>query len=300
MDLAHALRWDRDGRDWPHRECSHFVTAGGRRWLVQRMGRGPVALLIHGTGASVHSWRAVMPLLSRGFTVVAMDLPGHGFTDGAANADLSLVGMARSVHMLVQALGLDVDLIVGHSAGAAVGARMVLDGHVAPRLLVAVNGAFFPLAGVAGVLFPAVARVMAVTPWAARWFARRTWEPDAVKRLIAGTGSTLDPYGIALYGRLMRDPAHTAGALAMMAQWELRPLAHDLANWRTPLGLIVGARDRAVSPDDAERLRRLLPASTACSKVVLQDAGHLAHEERPVDVAQWIGALWAVGGASTC
>ena len=33
------LDWDRDGGDWPNREASRFVTAGGLRWHVQELGQ---------------------------------------------------------------------------------------------------------------------------------------------------------------------------------------------------------------------------------------------------------------------
>ena len=288
MSAPHALRWDTDGRDWPHRESSEFVQAAGLRWLVQQVGSGPVALLVHGTGASAHTWRDLMPLLGGSYRVVAMDLPGHGFTGGGDTAPLSLPGMARALAQLVRAMGLQVELVVGHSAGAAIGARMVLDNEVQPASLVAINGAFFPFSGWAGVVFPPMARAMAATPWAARWFARRTWDPAVVERLIGGTGSKLPPHGLALYGRLLRDPGHAAGALAMMAQWDLRPLQRDLARWTTPLALIVGAADRAVSPDESERLRRLIPASTPCTLDVLPRLGHLVHEEDAARVAELI------------
>jgi magnesium chelatase accessory protein len=274
-----------DGVAWPHRAASTLVQAGHLRWHVQRMGRGPVALLIHGTGASTHSWRRLMPVLARHYSVVAMDLPGHAFTGTPPARQMSLPGMAQAVVALVQALALDVELVVGHSAGAAIGARAVLDGALAPRALVAINGAFLPLAGVPGVLFPPVARLMAATPLAAQLFARRRWDRAAVERLIRGTGSTLDDEGLALYGALVRDPRHAAGALAMMARWYLRPLAHDLARRRTPHAMIVGADDRAVPPADAQRVRRLLPAGLACSVSVLPRAGHLVHEERADEVA---------------
>ena len=84
---------------------------------------------------------------------------------------------------------------------------------------------------------------------------------------------------------LVRDPRHAAGALAMMAHWDLRPLAHDLARLRTPLAMLVGADDRAVPPAQARRVRRLLPAGLACSVSVLPRAGHLVHEERADEVA---------------
>ena len=284
-----ALAWERDGRDWPQREASRFVQAGGLRWHVQQMGEQgakPVALLIHGTGASTHSWRGLMPLLAREFCVVAMDLPGHAFTDTpAAAAGLSLPGMANAVAALAGVLGLEVALVVGHSAGAAIAARAVLDGALAPSALVAINGAFLPLAGLPGLLFPPVARLMAATPLASQLFARRSWDAAAVERLVGGTGSRLDAHGLALYGQLVRDPRHAAGALGMMARWDLRPLAHDLARLQTPLTLIVGANDRAVPPRDARRVREIVPASTSCSIDTVRGAGHLVHEERPAEVS---------------
>jgi magnesium chelatase accessory protein len=292
MELNQAVAWEREGRSWPHRDASRFVQSGGLRWLVQQMGDGPVALLLHGTGSSTHSWRGVMPALARTFTVVAMDLPGHAFTDGARHRDLSLEAMAGAVGALVDTLGVEVAMVVGHSAGAAIGAQLALQRRVQPRLLVAINGAFFPLPGLAGVVFPPVARLMAATPWASRLFARRNWDTPAVERLIHGTGSSLDAQGVALYGRLLRDPEHAAGALGMMSQWDLHALDRALRELRTPLCLIVGGRDRVISPAEASRLCRLIPASTPREVQTLPDAGHLVHEEQPDWVARRIECAW--------
>lgn len=280
-----ALDWPRDGANWPHREASRFVQAGGLRWHVQRLGAGPVALLIHGTGASTHSWRGLMPVLARHFTVLAMDLPGHAFTGTPPAPQLSLPGMAGLLARLIDALDVDVDLLIGHSAGAAIAARLVLDGRVTPQALVAINGALLPLAGWPGLLFPPVARVMAATGLAPQFFARRNWDRQAVQRLIGGTGSTLDADGLALYGRLLRDADHAAGALGMMARWDLKPLAPDLARLDTPLTQLVGSNDKAVPPGDAQRVRALLPADNAGAVHVLRGGGHLVHEERPGEVA---------------
>lgn len=286
--MRRKLDWARDGAAWPHHGASRFVDAGGLRWHVQCQGSGPVAVLVHGTGASVHSWRHLMPLLAERCTVVAMDLPGHAFTESPHARRLSLPAMAEAVAALIQTMNLRVDIVVGHSAGAAIAARMVLDGACTPRLLVALNGAFLPLAGLPGLVFPPVARALATTKLAPQWFAGRQWDRDAVMRLIGGTGSTLDEDGLSLYGALVRDPQHGAGALGMMARWDLRPLQADLRRLRTPLALIVGARDRAVPPADARRVQRLLPADTGSRLDVIAGAGHLVHEEAPVAVAQAI------------
>ena len=81
--LYPALDWLAMHNRWPHASCSQFVRSAHMRWHVQTMGSGPVALLLHGTGASTHSWRNVMPLLAQRFQVVALDLPGHGFSSAA-------------------------------------------------------------------------------------------------------------------------------------------------------------------------------------------------------------------------
>jgi magnesium chelatase accessory protein len=284
--LTERLVWERDGRDWPLRESSRFVQAGGLRWHVQQLGQGPVLLLLHGTGASTHSWRDFAPLMARHFTVVAPDLPGHAFSEAAPAARMSLPGMSAALAALVDALGLDVALCIGHSAGAAIAARMVLDARLKPDALVSINGAFLPLGGLPGLLFPPVARLMAATPLASRLFAWRASERTAVERLIDGTGSTLDAAGVDLYARLVRDARHAAGALAMMAQWDLRPLLRDLPALQTPLVLLAGANDRAVPPEQAHRVHALLPRAVALAPIVLPRIGHLAHEEQPAEVAR--------------
>ena len=64
--MGDRLHWETDGAAWPHREASRFVVAGGCRWHVQVMGAvdAPALWLLHGTGASSHSWRALLPLLA--------------------------------------------------------------------------------------------------------------------------------------------------------------------------------------------------------------------------------------------
>ena len=275
--------WARDGRDWPHRSSSRFVHAGGLRWHVQRMGKGPACLLVHGTAASTHSWRGLAPLLAARFTVVAPDLPGHGFTETPAVERLGLDGMADALAALAGELGLAPELVVGHSAGAAILAQLCVSGRLQPRRLVSLNGALLPFGGAAGVLFSPMARVVAGLPFLPAMVSWRARQPAAVRRLIASTGSTIDAEGVALYGRLLAHPGHIAAVVQMMARWDLRSLEPALPGLRTPVTLVVGGRDKAVPPRDAERLAGLIPASDV---VRLPGLGHLAHEEDPAAAAR--------------
>ena len=274
-----------DAADWPNREYSRRVDCGALHWHVQMAGKGPPMLLVHGTGASAHSFRDLIPRLAVRFTVVAPDLPGHGFTRGATDDDLSLPGMARALTRLLRVLGVRPVVVVGHSAGAAVLARMVLDCSISPRLLVGLNAALLPLQGLAGQLFLPAARLLAGNPLVPRLFAWHAAGHALAATMLRGTGSIIDERGVDLYARLMRSPRHVAGVLRMMASWDVAEIAVRLPDLRCPVALLVGTADRTVDPGQAERLRERVPGAEVRH---LQGLGHLAHEERPAEVADWL------------
>jgi magnesium chelatase accessory protein len=293
--------WQREGPSWPHHERSRFVTAAGQRWHVQQWPapapRAPTLLLLHGTGASTHSWRALAPLLAQQAGVITVDLPGHGFSGparrGAHGDGATLPGMARGVRALLAALGAMPDWLLGHSAGAAIAARMALDGPAGLQGIVSLNGALLPLHGLAGQLFSPMARLLALNPLVPRFFAWRAGDPVALRRLVASTGSTLDAEGEALYRRLVSDPDHVTGALAMMARWDLDALQAALPRLAVPLHQIVGERDRTVPPADTTRVQQLLPPQALGHLNMLAGLGHLAHEEQPRAVVELLLGLLA-------
>lgn len=282
------LNWARDGADWPNREHSAFIDAGGLRFHVQVMGQGPVALLLHGTGASGHSFRDLAPALAANYTVIVPDLPGHGFTATPPSPRMALDPMANAVAALLRALGAQPVLVAGHSAGAAIAARMALDGHIAPRRMISLNGALLPLPGFTGAFYGSMAKMMALMPAMPWFFALNAEDQAAVSRMVESTGSRIDPRGLSLYRRLLRNPVQMSNVLGMMANWDLDQLAAELPDLKTPLVMIVGEADRAVPPKLAEKVARMVPGTRVFRQLGL---GHLSHEEDPRGTADLIHML---------
>ena len=289
--MATYLDWRTDGADWPNREASRFVTAAGLTWHVQVMGQGPALLLLHGTGASTHSWRDVMPRLAAHFTVIAPDLPGHAFTNPAGKQSLSLPGMAAAVALLLLELKLDPVRAAGHSAGAAILVRMAVERLFAPADIVSFNGAFFPVSGVAGQFFSPLAKAVAGASLLQRMFARMA-DKKAVDRLLRDTGSVISEEGVLLYQRLFSNEGHVAGTLGMMAAWDLHWVSQDLRNLGAPLYLVRALKDRTIQPADAEKAAKLTPKGII---IDMPGLGHLAHEEDPAAAAAIIAAPDAAG-----
>ncbi len=281
--------WEQERPTWPHHETSCFVEAAGIRWHVQRMGQGVPLLLVHGTGASTHSWRDVMPLLARRFSVIAVDLPGHAFTDPLSPARTSIEGISEALTALLHALRVSPVYCVGHSAGAVILCKMVLEQHIRPRRIISLNGAFLPLGGAAGRVFAPLVSLLANNPGVARLVAPGAHRARAaVIRLLARTGSTLDEEGVELYARLVRKSRHVAGALRMMGNWRLHDFQASMPKITVPMTLIVGANDLMVPPHQAVIVQRSAKQVTVRC---LEGLGHLAHEERPALIADEIVAV---------
>jgi magnesium chelatase accessory protein len=277
--------WDDEKSSWPNHDLSRFVAAGGIRWHVQQAGIGPALLLIHGTGASTHSWRDLIPILAQHYTVLALDLPGHAFTDSVDAAQSSIRGISNLLAALLQELRFAPEYCVGHSAGGVILCQMALLHLIDPRVIVSINGAFLPLRGLPGMAFSWIAKLFVSNRLVPRLLARRAADPVKVQRVLAGTGSNIDAECLGLYTRLVREPRHLTGTLRMLSNWNLYEFERDLPGLSTPLVLIVAENDRTVPPQQATTIQQRVANVRIVSLPAL---GHLAHEEAPAVLAAQI------------
>jgi magnesium chelatase accessory protein len=273
--------------DWPGRTHSRFVEHGALRWHLQQRGQGPLVLLVHGTGGATHSWEPCAEALATSHTVLAVDLPGHGFTTrapstGGGDQALSLQGMAAALGGLLRALELAPTLVAGHSAGVAVLMQLALDGYIAPARIVGFNPALVPPPQLyVSLLAPILGAIVETDAMAqgGAWLARAT---GAVDLMLSSSGSTLTAEQLARYRWLCERPEHVHAALTMMSRWDLPQLLRDAHGLRVPLELIGGTRDRWVPSQALARTVDRIPMA----RFDTVDAGHLIPDERPEVVVE--------------
>lgn len=82
------------------------------------------ALFVHGAGGSHLTWRSQLEDLSDRFRIIAVDLPGHGLSEGEGESTIS--AYAACVVALMESLGLENVALGGHSMGGGVALEIAL------------------------------------------------------------------------------------------------------------------------------------------------------------------------------
>jgi magnesium chelatase accessory protein len=278
------MDWIRDLPTWPNASASKRISCAPHRWHVQIIGQGPDVLLLHGSGSSAHSWAGLIDQLHTEMRCIAVDMPGHGFTQSRKPIRNGRKDISQDLERLILQEGWSPKLIIGHSAGAVVALDLAARMDT-PVGVVGLNAALAQFDGVAGWLFPIMARTLASIPFTARLFSAGPNPQARARRLILGTGSVPPPKMMRCYSRLISDRDHVAGALNMMAQWSLDDVVANLSRFQDPVLFITAENDRAVPAGVSHSAAGRMPNA----KVVnLTGLGHLAHEEDPGTVARII------------
>ena len=271
---------------WPYSKYSQYVETSLHTWHIQRLGKsgGKKILFIHGTGSSCHTWANTAEYLLDEFEVLLVDLPGHGFSKIPAPNQSSLQSVFNGSMELIKKIPFPPDLIVGHSAGAAI-AVLLSEKIKAKNGVLCINAAFGEFPGLAGVMFPIFAKIIAVVPYSSDILASLSKNNERTEKLIANTGSKISKENLEYYKMLFSNPKHVKGTLKLMAEWDLSEFLADLKNFNSNIKFLVGEMDKTVPISVSKKWSKQVPNG---HYIEICGAGHLAHEEQPRDVSQSI------------
>ena len=241
-------------------------------------------MFIHGTGSSCHTWSEIIECLQDEFDVLLVDLPGHGFSRIPAPSQSSLQSVFNGLMELIEKIRFVPDLIIGHSAGAAI-AVLLSEKIKAKSGVICINAAFGEFPGLAGVMFPIFAKIIAVVPFSSDVLAGLSKNKERIEKLIANTGSKITRDRLDHYKVLFSKPNHVKGTLKLMAEWDLSEFLKNLKNCNSNINFLVGILDKTVPNSVSKKWSQILPRTKYHE---ISGAGHLVHEEKPYEVSQII------------
>ncbi len=269
-----------------------FVEIAGRRIFYREAGSpsAPAVVLLHGTPASSHQYRNVIPALADRYHVIAPDYPGFGHSDVPRVDDFSYTfdSLADHVDALLDHLGLQRYAIYVQDYGAPVGWRLGMRHPERIAAIVSQNGNAYVEGFVGDVMEPLFS------------YGRERSEANAGPLLdfISLDGikwqfthgvsdpSVVDPDAWTnAYTAVTSTPERIAAQLELFADYssnvELYPRVHEyFRTSQVPLLAVWGRNDQIFGPDGALAFARDLPGA----EINLLDGGHFLLESRLTEV----------------
>ncbi len=258
----------------------HFVSIDGIDTYYERYGSGPPLILIPPGGSHTSTWRFNIAALSRSHEVWTLDLPGSGYSEKPPTFPYTHRSYAQFVRDFMTAMAIPKAVVAGQSLGGTVALEFSLDcpERTAGLVLVAAGG------------YPQSAKLGALNPL-------RFQATNAILMSFSSYPIVVRSF----YSYIYCDPAPFASDAALVKEacdinrtpnarnawyWMQRGLHFDFAlpevnrikSVAVPTLIVWGREDKAVEVQTATRFHNDIAGSQV---VVVDNAGHMVHEENP-------------------
>lgn len=257
------------------------IDLGSHELWYEDTGEGPPVLLVHGLFFDHRMWEAQVEALRPSYRCISVDVRCHG-SSGCPEAGWDLWDAAEDMGALLDHLDLDQVHWIGLSMGGMIGLRFALEHQDRLTSLVLLDTSaerearekmHKAMAGLARLGGRPLIRLM--MPYVAGQMFSKGFKDSPEAQPWLDLVKDLEP-----------DRVH-AGAMAV---FDREALVHRLEEIRAPTMVLVGDRDRATPPSNAETLEKGIPGAR---RALVPGAGHMSALERPGYVNRLVGGFLA-------
>ena len=256
----------------------------GLRLRYLKTGSGPTLVLMHTVRTQLDYFQRLVPLLSRRYTVHAVDLPGMGWSDMRPDADYSETAVRQDMVDFISTLGLTDVTLAGDSMGATL--ALTLAATLGPTVVraFAINPYDYP-EGVerANAVASLVIKLMRVPVLGMGVAAIEN--PMVLSAILRGGFFDAGRLPSAFVGELIKSGRR--GGYPKVEVGYLRALGSYIAarehyaRVAVPVTIVYGDSDWS-NTTERDQVSRLVPGANT---VVLKQTGHFASLERPEEIA---------------
>ena len=252
----------------------------------------PVIVLLHGTNSDLHIWQGWADGLKDQYRVIRYDQRGHGLTGPAPDDAYLVQDFGSDLQAVVQALGVEQFVLVGHSMGGWISAGYALDHQTQLAGLVLIDASGSPVKNEGPVPIGfRIARTPIVRDAAKHFMPRSIFEKSmsqSISNQEIATESEIDRYW-----ELNRYPGNRDATMKRFATERREYSAEEIAGLEMPALVMWGEEDSLIPLAAGEWYDEKLPNSTL---VTYPAIGHIPQQENAAqsvsDLRAWLEQLY--------
>lgn len=254
---------------------SEWLEVDGIQVHHKREGSGEAVVLIHGTGASLHTWDAWTSVLDDSLEVYRMDLPAFGLTGPDPDKDYTIDGYVTFVNDYVEKLGVDSFAIGGNSLGGYIAWAYALKYPEKVKKLILLDAAGYPQQGASDALAFKVASNPILRPLMKQITPKSFIKQNLIQ--VYGddtkiTDALVDRY----YDMTLREGNRQAFIDRVHTEHE--DISHSISSITCPTLIMWGKEDTWVDLDNAYKFEKDIQGSEL---IIYDGVGHVPMEESP-------------------
>ena len=259
---------------------SSFISIDGINVHYRDEGKGEAILLIHGTGASLHTWEKWIDILSPEYRVISFDLPGFGLTGPDPNHNYQISRYTAILDSLMVKLKVDSFHIAGNSLGGLVAWHYTTQFPQKILTLNLIDAAGLPQPGKKPPFIFQLAKLPVLSTLLQKVTPKSIIEKsmlDVYKNDQLVTEKLIDRY----FELSLREGNRTA-FVKRMSQLNEKLVVSDLKNITVPVLIQWGKDDRWIPLANAFEFQKLIPKAD----LIIYDSGHVPMEENPMETVK--------------
>jgi pimeloyl-ACP methyl ester carboxylesterase len=241
-------------------------------------GVGEPLLLIHSVGQSLYTWRNVFAELSDNYRVIALDLPGHGYSSRPDSFTYTADDMAVVLNLFLDALNVKSAHMIGFSLGAMYMLRFL---SLYPRRVA--NCIAISPGGITEQMPKLIQQLQ--TPLVAT-FARNLYTASNVRALLkecVSDETLIDDHVVKQYYEPIADGLAREAIMYALRNFDMDAIAEGLMPVEHEVLVLWGKNDSWHPPAGSVYFQSLLRTGRY---YLVRNAGHLLQEEAPAKLLE--------------
>lgn len=255
-------------------ENSEFLDMDGMPVHYRINGEGEPLVLIHGTGASLHTWEGWTEILEKDFKVISLDMPAFGLTGPNPKRVYTLEYYAKFLDAFLEKIEVDQFCIAGNSLGGGIAWKYAALFPNKVKSMILIDPMGYPREGE----LPFALR-LAANKYAGQYLKTVTPKSlfyKSMNEVYHNDELVTDELVNRYYDLYLREGNRQAFVDRAMAIETVDTT--EIATIKTPTLILWGENDEWISPKDAPKFKRDIEGSEL---ILYPNAGHVPMEELP-------------------